>query len=126
MEAIGARPLLDEVDDTGLAITPSKMRSAQLHLLPVTTDPPLPADEATLAATLSELAPDAARCVPDTDDDALALRRVPLLDGSGSVLEVASLPTGHGDATTLACLTEVLRTVRFEPSPPTQVELPLP
>jgi hypothetical protein len=117
MDALVDGSVMEVDDDTGRAVTPAKAIAAQLHLIPITDDEPLPADDT--EAALERLADRGAACLPGTDTpSSVDVVRAPVLDGSGSVLQVTQLPAGHADAPTLACLTEVLRQVRFESARP--------
>jgi len=115
--------------DTGVVVDAAKMRAAQLHLIPPPDVPLRPLDEAVIDETLAELTPEMRRCLdgPGSGDGPPEVQLLlgPILDGTKSLLQVTELPRGHTDATTLACLTEVIRSAPFEPGPPTTYTVPL-
>lgn len=116
LDALGFDDLTDAPDDHGPEVTPARMRAAQLHLIPVTTDPPLPGDPASVDDALDRLKPGLSACLgDDAEGEAeLEVQSVPMPDGQASALQVTRLPDGHDGDADLACFTEALRTVRFE------------
>lgn len=117
-----------EAADTGLVVDAAKMRAAQLHLIPPADVPLLPLDADTVDATLAELTPKMARCLgPDGAEPGATVELLlgPILDGTKNLLQVTELPEGHPDPTTLACLTEVVRSAPFEHGPPSTMTIDL-